>query len=237
MAWRAFFAFLVIIVVIATVGWIVYTQVRARRAGLPPPSWKSYIPFTSASTSTYRDSSYPTPRSGGPIGWIKDRIARLRNRRTHDGAYEGQPAVAPQRGYRGAADHDEPWDTRVGNDHDTAYGPPGYYESQELGMAPRGTPYDGAGYEAGEGGSKAGAGNTDTMDRDLERGRSRSREPSSSRPETRGTDKNPQNPFGDHAEGSNLRDVSPRPEREHSTHRTSGESSRTARKSVFREGV
>lgn len=237
MRWRVFLAFLVIIVILAYVGWIVYTQLRARRAGLPPPHWKSYIPFTSVSTSTYTDSSYPTPRSGGPIGWIKDRIARLRNRRTHQGAYEGQPPAAPPRGYRGAADHDEPWDTRVGNEHDTSYGPPGYYESQELGMAlPRSTPYDGAGYEAAEGGNKSSANNNQSMDRDLERGRSRSREPAS-RPETAGTERNPQNPFGDHAEGSNLRDVSPRPEREPSTHRISGESSRTARKSIFREGV
>ena len=233
MAWRVFFVLVILLAVFAYAGWIIYTQVRARRAGLPPPHWKSYIPFTSTSTSTYRDSSYPTPRSGGAMGWIKDRIYRLRNRRTHEGAYEGQPTAAP-RGYRGAAEHDEPWDARVGTEHDNAYGPPGYYESQELGMAARSTPYEGAGYGVAEGGNKTSA--NESMDRDLERGRSRSREPSS-RPETRGTEGNPQNPFGDHAEGSNLRDVSPRPEPENSTHRNSGESARTARKSIFREGV
>ncbi|EEP77717.1 predicted protein [Uncinocarpus reesii 1704] len=170
MRWGLFFLLIIFFALLAYIGWIIFTQVRARRAGLPPPTWKSYIPFTSASP-TYRDSNFPSPRRGGVVGWIKDRLASLRNQRTYRGAYE-EPTSGGPGPYRGAgADHDEAWDTRVGALEEGPYGqgpgPYGHYDEQELGTGPRREPYDSAGYDAG----------LPKVDTEPERGRSRSREP------------------------------------------------------------
>ncbi|KMP06762.1 hypothetical protein CIHG_08388 [Coccidioides immitis H538.4] len=206
MRWGLFFLLILFFAVIGCIGWVIYTQVRARRAGLPPPTWKSYIPFTSA-PATYRDSSFPSPRRGGVVGWVKDKIESLRNKRTYRGAYE-EPTTGGPGPYRGAgADHDEAWDTRVGALEDGPYGhapgPYGHYDEQDFGRTPRREPYDSAGYDAG----------LTRTDEEPERGRSRSRDPG---PPQEGlklgdTGKPLENPFEDH-NASSLRDVSPRPE-------------------------
>lgn len=146
------------------------------------------------------------------MGWIKDRIASLKNSRTAQGAYE-EPLEAGTmgRGRRGL-DPDEAWDARVGTEAD-AYGPGGQYEEQELGLAPSHEPYGGTGYPGSAGLPAYGDG---------ERGRSRSREPEAYigggqqgldaryNAET-GRGRSRENPFGDQHEAASLRDVSPRP--------------------------
>ncbi|WEW59445.1 hypothetical protein PRK78_004919 [Emydomyces testavorans] len=212
MRWGLFFLVLIFFALLGFIGWVIYTQVRARRAGLPPPTWKSYIPFTSQ-PATYRDSNFPSPRRGGVVGWIKDRIASLRNKRTYSGAYEEPMGGRAGQPYRGAsagavADHDEAWDTRVGALEEGPYGqgagPYGHYEEQEFGTRARREPYDGTGYDA----------RLAKLDGEPERGRSRSRDPEA--PARMGlalgdTGKPLENPFEDH-NVSSLRDVSPRPE-------------------------
>jgi hypothetical protein len=147
------------------------------------------------------------------MGWISDRFARLRNKRTHGGAYEDMETRGGA-GHGRAGEHDEVWDARMG-DGDTSYSHGGqqprgaYYEEQELGLAP-GPPqpssarspyhqYDGEGYAV-------------KID-EPERGRSRSRGrvgDLSDEPRAGGLE----NPFADTADGSTLRSISPRPEPE-----------------------
>ncbi|OJD14384.1 hypothetical protein AJ78_05259 [Emergomyces pasteurianus Ep9510] len=235
MRWFLVFIIILLLLLAAYIAWIAFTHFRARRSGLPPPPLKSYIPFTSAFSSSsqyHRDSSYPTPRSGGIGDWFRDKWDAMRNRRTARGAYEvpldpGAGAGGHHRGGAGGAGyagggyaHDEIWDSRVG---EGGYGGAGsqYYEEQELGMSRSGVgsgPYDmGGRAEAGEHGAGAGArvvptASTITVDlhagepeQEVERGRSRSRDPSFG-------GQSGENPFADEAEPSRLRDVSPRPE-------------------------
>ncbi|KAI6091367.1 hypothetical protein F4821DRAFT_227013 [Hypoxylon rubiginosum] len=124
-----FFIVLFVLVIAAAVGWIVFTQLRARRLGLPAPPLSSYIPFARRSP----EASYgPQPAPGGIKGWISDkwRAWRSTGNRSAAGAYE-----RPSRRGFGALDPDEAWDARVGHEADAYYG---YgYEEQELGV--RGT--------------------------------------------------------------------------------------------------
>src|SRR4051812_14801030 len=86
--WGLFFFLFFLLLIFAVIGWVIFTQWRARRDGLPPPSWRFYIPFLGGSSRGASASNYPTPRSAGPIEWIKDQLGKLRNRRTAQGAYE-----------------------------------------------------------------------------------------------------------------------------------------------------
>ncbi|KAL2263770.1 hypothetical protein VTK26DRAFT_5177 [Humicola hyalothermophila] len=151
---------IVLVLLAAGVGWVIFTRTRAKRLGLPPPSWTSYIPFLGSSSSS---SPYPSPAPGGLIGWVNDRIRlfrlrRNRNTRTAAGAYEGN---SPYRsGYAGNANSrggfgrlgdgdgdDDPWDARVGHLGHNPYD----VEERELGPASSheyGSPY-------GQGGSGA----------------------------------------------------------------------------------
>jgi len=169
-------------------------------------------------------TNYPTPRSSGPMDWIRDQIDKLRNKRTARGAYEETSADGALRGGReGRGLEDDAWDTRVGRDEDP-YGPSGGYaagyEEQELGLAP--TP--GLQNEPYGGGSEYAGGQSGAYD---SRGRL-----------------GPENPFGDQHESTSLRSVSPRPadDRSHTKGQTSldsgGSGSPTGtRKSAFREGI
>ena len=154
-------------------------------------------------------------------------------------------------------DPDEAWDTRVGNEADAhgGSGPGGYYEEQELGLAPTPGPddlyrrHDEAGMSAyGEGA-------------DI-RGRSKSRDPPDVVGGQRGLDMrydqemggsrnrhqqkvvDPRNPFSDAHEAASLRGVSSRPMVDSRAGSTKGEGdgatqadSPTERKSMFRESL
>lgn len=152
--WGLFFFLLLLLLILGAIGWVVFTQIRARRSGLPAPSWRSYLPFLGRGGGGPL-SNQPSPRSSNPLEWIRDKISDLRHgrNRTAEGHYEGaggyagSTSVGEPHPYRGAGDRrtramdpDEAWDTRVGNEADAygATGPGGYYEEEEheLGLAP-----------------------------------------------------------------------------------------------------
>jgi hypothetical protein len=166
--WRLFFLLLFLLLLLSAIAWILFSQIRARRSGLPPPTWRSYLPFIrsrgSSGSNSGGFSNLPSPRSTNPLEWLKDKLTLLRQgrNRTAQGHYEeaggypggGSSGTAPPP-YAGASssrrprgtDPDEAWDTRVGNEAD-AYagsGPGGYHEEQELGpTSGRANPYAGA---------------------------------------------------------------------------------------------
>jgi hypothetical protein len=156
-------------------------------------------------------------------------------------------------------DPDEAWDTRVGNEADAygAAGPGGYYEEQELGLAPTSGIDDPYGNRGGAAlpayGDGAGAG---------ARGRSKSRDPPGvlvgqqeldaryDREMGRAGGQQQRviagnNPFSDANEAPSLRGVSPRPQVDSSVTRGgkgnggggSQENSPTERRSMFRESL
>jgi hypothetical protein len=218
-----------------------YAHYRARKLGLPPPNLN---PFNRKprETPTYRA---PAPAPKGVIGWVSDKFNSLRSGRTTAGAYEstsyggGSGSAGARRGF-GPLDPDEAWDARVDNE-----GPGGYYEEQELGLQdPSHGPYGGGGYgdvgNVGIGGIEEGRG----------RSRSRQRELDSRYDEEVHGGQPRSNPFGDHAEASSLRAVSPRPDmptsnptrpthtRGQSSLQTTGsDDSPTERRSMFREDI
>ncbi|KAG5925536.1 hypothetical protein E4U42_004192 [Claviceps africana] len=121
---------LVVLLVVAAGGWAVFTQIRARRLGLPVPSLSSYLPWK-RSENPYGP---PQPAPGGVVGWFNDQVRKVKNRnnRSAAGAYEeplhGADGAAGRRGF-GPLDPDEAWDARVGHEAD-GYG---YLEEAELG--------------------------------------------------------------------------------------------------------
>ncbi len=149
-------------------------------------------------------------------------------------------------------DPDEAWDTRVGNEADAYAGPGGYYEEQELGLAPTPGLYE----------SHAGAAMPPYGEGTEARGRSQNRDPSTvigGQPgldmrydqEMGGAGGQPQiglgdnNPFSDAHEEPSLRGVSPRPMVDSNVGQSgrpkgaSGgqEDSPTERRSLFRESL
>ena len=104
---------LFILLLIGVAAYVLYSQLRARRLGLPAPSWRSYVPFLNNSRSR---SSRP---STGPLGWIKSK--------TTGGGGGGGFSLTASTGYTGASvrsdrtraqfgqlkqDDDEAWDAR-----------------------------------------------------------------------------------------------------------------------------
>ncbi|MCJ1370375.1 hypothetical protein MMC20_001588 [Loxospora ochrophaea] len=245
--WGLFFLLLFLLLIIAVVGWIVYTRWQAHRNGLPPPPLSAYIPFRRSTAP-----NYPAPRPGGVVGWVQDKINNIKNRRTAGGAYEeplsstgGRPG---RRGF-GPLDPDGAWDSRVGNEAD-AYGPGGYYEEQELGLhqPASGGAYGGSGYGGAPPTALPAYGSEE-----IARGRSVGREPEAYvGGGQRGLDQRydeetgRNDPFGDGAERSDLRGVSPRPmelDAAHKGHTQKGSGgslhgdSPTERRSMFHENM
>ncbi|VUC35750.1 unnamed protein product, partial [Clonostachys rosea] len=54
-----------VLLVLAVVSWVGFTQLRARKLGLPPPTLSSYIPWKTS--DSYRDGR---ASSGGVRGWF-----------------------------------------------------------------------------------------------------------------------------------------------------------------------
>lgn len=115
-------AMLVLFILLLTgiVAYVLYSQLRARRLGLPAPNWRSYVPFLNNSRSR---SSRP---STGPLGWIKSKT-------TGGGGGGGGFSLAGPTGYTGASvrsertraqfgqlkqDDDEAWDARGYREYD-----------------------------------------------------------------------------------------------------------------------
>ncbi|KAF5025476.1 hypothetical protein F66182_2452 [Fusarium sp. NRRL 66182] len=217
---------ILVLLVAAAVGWVVFTQLRARRLGLPAPSLASYLPWHK------EDTGYgpPRPAPGGVVGWFNDQIRKFKNRnnRSATGAYEQSTlnggGARGRRGF-GPLDPDEAWDSRVGNEADQY----GYYEEDVGG---RNTAYGGGSYNVNLAATPGLSGARGFGDDEEDRGRRASRSPTSG-PGGR-------NPFDDDA-ASSLRGVSPRPVdtgfSKPNKSRGSAESSPTERRSVFREDV
>lgn len=196
-----------------------------------------YLRLTKHKRHSAREAGGFSSSSNPVISWFQNTFRSLKNKRSQTGAgYEGAgyAGVTGSRGtgraaHGGPLDPDEAWDSRVGNEAEI-YGPGGYYEETELGLHPESTAYTGAAYGRSSGrlstdaagfapapGLSAGAG---------ERGRSRS--PAVG-----------ENPFGDGAEVSSLRSVSPRPF-EHTQgikKASSRTNSPTGRRSMFSEDM
>ena len=156
-------------------------------------------------------------------------------------------------GARRGLDPDEAWDARVGGEAD-GYGAGGYYEEQELGLHP---PHPGGGstaYTGAQGRVLPEYG--DEMGGSLPRGRSLSRDDAfvgggqggldeRYDEEVHGGGGKGHDPFGDEAERSELRGVSPRPvemggggeEGLKAGGRKKGDTSPTERRSMFRESI
>ncbi|PNS13803.1 hypothetical protein CAC42_3296 [Sphaceloma murrayae] len=218
--WGVFALILVLVVVFGFGGWTIYRHLHARRHGLPAPPLNPFAKTRSSVPST----TYvpPAPAAGGIVGWAKSKIDALRNPRTSAGAYEATSYNRSQRRGFDALDPDEAWDSRVGNEADYVQGPRGpgsgpYYEEQELGLRDAG-PYAGQGYDGVGVGGIEGRG----------RSRSRQRELDDRYDEEMGR----ANPFGDAAERSDLRGVSPRPVVERERSRDGRD-----RRSAFREDM
>lgn len=222
--WPWLILVVLILFVLGALSWFIYSTLRARRLGLPQPSLN---PFSDRN----RTSSRNYPARGGVVGWVKDKWRGLSNLRTHGGAYEG--GRAGRRGF-GRLDPDEAWDARVGNEADA----PGYYEEQELGI------HDGDNeYRTGLHGYGPSAGLEQIVDPE-HRGRADAKRELDDRydAEMGGGARAARNPFGDGAEASSLRGVSPRPhEDEAGSRRGNGrrelDDSPTERRSMFTEDV
>ena len=229
--WAWFILILIVVIIpLSIAGYIYYSRVKAQRAGLEPPPLSSYNPFARRERHT---DIYPA--SSGILGWAKNKYHSLRNSASRTGAYE-QPLGGGATGSRGL-DPDEAWDTRVGAEAD-GYGAGGFYEEQELGLHPPAagnTSYAGGGYGAQH--------NVPQYATEVPRGRSLSRDDG---PYTQ--QHGDEDPFGDEAERSELRGVSPRPhaevepEGEAKAHTKKGsleanDTSPTERRSMFHENV
>ncbi|KAK0701827.1 hypothetical protein B0T26DRAFT_659400 [Lasiosphaeria miniovina] len=237
---------IVLLLLAAGVGWVVFARLRAQRLGLPPPPFTSYLPFVKSKPSA-APYGPPQPAPGGIVGWFNDRIRMFKNRnsRTAAGAYEQSGGPGGGRRGFGPLDPDEAWDSRVGGHHDGGDGY-GYYEEQELGLAPQhsaavgDTSYRGGGAPAPDDDGSYQM----NLAVDESRGRTRSRSPGYA--VTGGAQ--PSNPFEDDAEPSNmsLRGISPRPidttsavaaGKKPAKGPGDDDNSPTERKSIFREDV
>ncbi|MCJ1439707.1 MAG: hypothetical protein MMC23_000188 [Stictis urceolatum] len=241
-----FFLILLLLVLLPGLAWATYIRWRAHHAGLPAPPFSAYNPF-----SRSQPSNYPiAPRRGGALGWLSDKISGLKSSR--GGGYQGRS----NRGF-GPLDPDGAWDDRVGNEAE-GYGRVGEYEEQELGLRTHGHVGDGGGGNGagGNGGAYGGQGYGERVMPEYgeERGRSRSRDDLAYvGGGQRGLDERydeemhasgREDPFGERAERSDLRGVSPRPvEMDGSTvgghkKKGSGDTQRSGgRKSMFQEAM
>lgn len=222
--WAVFLILVFVAVVVLGVGFIVYVpefdanqvnadshrqrQLRARRLGLPAPPLNPFARSGRGGSSGYTP---PAPAPGGIGGWFKDKFAALRNNDLSGGSYEATTFESGGRRRAGFSplDPDEAWDTRVGNEAD--YSVPsgqGPYGSEEASIGlrdPGAGPYGGSGY--------------------TERGRHSQHELDDRYDAAMGRTSTEHDPFGEGAERSNLRDVSPRPLDHHD------------RRSAFREDM
>ncbi|KAF8473191.1 hypothetical protein BDZ91DRAFT_789978 [Kalaharituber pfeilii] len=162
---------LFLLLLVAGVSYVVYTQLRARRLGLPTPGWRSYVPFMNNSGSRSRPAT-------GPLGWMKSKLP--------GGSGGGGTLIGGPTGYTGASERSRRTHTQFGQlrqEDDEAWDARGYnevqdYDDTELQQS-RGRNYAGE-YSAGTGYGNSGLGpRGHELDDDGEppRGRSRSREP------------------------------------------------------------
>lgn len=197
-----------------------------------------YLRLTKNKRQSAREAGgFASSSSTNPVvAFFHKTVSSLRNKRSQTGAgYEGAGYAAPRGGGTGRAAHggpldpDEAWDSRVGNESEI-YGPGGYYEETELGLHPQSTAYTGAAY-----GGPAGRLSTDGA------GFAPAPGLSAGGHDARGRTSTGENPFGDHAEESSLRSISPRPleqgQNQNIKKTPSRANSTTGRRSLFSEDI
>ncbi|RPA98402.1 hypothetical protein L873DRAFT_1790374 [Choiromyces venosus 120613-1] len=137
-----------LLLLFAGAGWIIFTQLRARRLGLPAPTWRSYIPFLSSNSRTAHAPASYEPSRSGLVGKITGVFG------SNNAGYSGSNVRAQRTRER---DLDGEWDDRIEEEEEGGYGA-GYGHN---------------GGQRGRGGA-VGLGAPGFVE---ERGRSRSREP------------------------------------------------------------
>ncbi|KAL8707195.1 MAG: hypothetical protein Q9220_007728 [cf. Caloplaca sp. 1 TL-2023] len=232
-----FLLVLVVLVILLPLAYIFYTRLRAQRAGHQPPPLSAFNPFASDRPNQLQNPfSSSSSSSSGILSTIKSKLHSVTGTGSaqRSGAYE-QPLHS---GRGRGLDPDGAWDARVGNEAD-AYGPGGSYEEQELGTMRSG---GGGGYRS------HGTELPDYGDEEMGRGRSISRDegPGFIGGSQGGLDqrydeemRREGNPFGDQAERSELRGVSPRPDgkQKHKHGGSIQDDSPTERRSMFHENM
>lgn len=129
-----FFVTVFIILIFTCTGWFIYTHIRARSLGLPPPALSSYNPFN------HNDKlrKFNATRDG-VFDWVKGKFNLFKHRDNHSTTqgFAGSRGINSRNRTKNHAfsplDPDEAWDTRVGTEAD-GYSPMGYYERQEYGL-------------------------------------------------------------------------------------------------------
>ncbi|KAI6247244.1 hypothetical protein HI914_04148 [Erysiphe necator] len=190
----AFFLTAFLLTIFTCTGWLIYTQLRARRLGIPTPTLSSYNPF--GNKNDYRG---PDPAHGGFVGWVRDRVRIFKHRKAHsstggfDESFNNSIRDRARNQGFSPLDPDEAWDTRV-EAETGAFEPREYYEEQEFGrhrisLAP-------SDYEEIRGRTRNRDSDKVSTNRKLDEEMGRS-----------------ENPFVDAAElqDTSLRDISPRP--------------------------
>lgn len=96
-----------------------YTQLRARRLGLPAPSWRTYVPFVKNNKRSAPSSYEPARGSGnGFVGAVKGVFG------AGNTGYSGAGTRSART--REALDPDQAWDSRMVDEEDISYTGGGY---------------------------------------------------------------------------------------------------------------
>lgn len=97
----------------------VYTQLRARRLGLPAPSWRTYVPFVKNNKRSAPSSYEPARGAGnGFVGAVKGVFG------AGNTGYSGAGTRSART--REALDPDQAWDSRMVDEEDISYTGGGY---------------------------------------------------------------------------------------------------------------
>ncbi|KAH8145044.1 uncharacterized protein LAJ45_10955 [Morchella importuna] len=107
-----------IILLLALISYIVYTQLRARRLGLPAPSWRTYVPFIKNNKRSAPSSYEPARGGAGFVGAVKGVFGGGNT------GYSGAGARSART--REALDPDQAWDSRMVDEEDISYTGGGY---------------------------------------------------------------------------------------------------------------
>ncbi|KAI5778878.1 hypothetical protein EDC01DRAFT_323549 [Geopyxis carbonaria] len=107
---------ILVLLFIGGIAYVIYTVLRARRLGLPSPTWRTFVPFlarnrrTTAAAHTYE----PTRPTGGVLGRVKTVFGGTA------GGYSGTQTRST-RTRNAALDPDQAWDTRIEEEEELGY--------------------------------------------------------------------------------------------------------------------
>ncbi|KAA8909405.1 hypothetical protein FN846DRAFT_942632 [Sphaerosporella brunnea] len=91
-----------VLVIFIILGWVLFKCLRARRLGLPKPTWRSFVPFMSSSRGNYAPTR---PAATGRGGFL----SLFRKSRGYTGANERSMRMREEAGA---------WDARMDDEHD-----------------------------------------------------------------------------------------------------------------------